>query len=303
MELFKQEMAPLQVQMSTVSDTEFPALLKTVQATVAKLQLLNPKVASDNSLDWSRNMVVTTGFGAERPALLVDDNYNSYSGDLRAPIYIDFGADYRVSVGAFGIQARFMFANRSQGANVYGSNDMSNWTLLTSRETSDTTGRNFEMEVIPVLPGLENEEFRYFMARVDHPGIPTDPAYPGISSYGEFRFHGVRHDLRAPLDMSASVKIVRSGLSVNRFTSKYTGTVSITNTTAATLKGPLQFRLDGLTGGVTLDNASGTKDGAPYITLPQTELAPGQTVSLSTTFTNPAKASISYTPKLIRVKY
>lgn len=303
MELFKQEMSPLQAQMSTVSDTEFPALLKTVQATVAKLQLLNPKVASDQSLDWSKNMVVTTGFGADRPAQLVDDNYNSTTGDLRAPIYIDFGADYRVSVGAFGIQARFMFANRSQGANVYGSNDMTNWTLLTSRETTDTTSRNFEMEVIPVLPGLENEEFRYFMARIDHPGIPTDPAYPGISSYGEFRFHGVRHDLRAPLDMTASARIVRSGLSVNRFTSKYTGTVSITNTTATTLKGPLQFRLDGLTGGVTLDNASGTKDGAPYLTLPQTELAPGQTVSVSTTFTNPAKASISYTPKLIRVKY
>lgn len=303
MEQFKKELAPLQEAMSSVSDAEFAALLKTVQATAAKLQLLNPKVASDNSLDWSKNMVTATGFGAERPALLVDDNYNSYSGDLRAPIYIDFGEDYRVSVGAFGIQARFMFANRSQGANVYGSNDMSNWTLLTSRETSDTTSRNFEMEVTPVLPGLETAQFRYFMARVDHPGIPTDPAFPGISSYGEFRFHGMRHDLRAPLDMTASVKIVRSGLSMNRFTSKYTGTVSITNTSSAALQGPLQFRLDGLSSGVTLDNASGAKDGVPYITLQNAELSPGQTVTVNTTFTNPAKTAISYSPKLIRVKY
>lgn len=248
-------------------------------------------------------MVTTTGFGADRPALLVDNDYNSYSGDLRAPIYMDFGENYRVSVSAFGIQARFMFANRSQGANVYGSNDNANWTLLSSRETSDTTGRNFEMEVIPVIEGREQERYRYFMVRVDHPGIPTDPAYPGISSYGEFRFFGTRYDLLTPVDLTASVRIVRSGLTLNRFTSKYTGTVTITNTSDATLTGPLHFRLENLTPGVTLDGATGIKGAAPYITLSQTELAPGAAVTLNTTFTNPAKANISYTPRFVSAKY
>jgi hypothetical protein len=289
--------------MTTVSDADFAGLLKSVQAAVRKLELVNPRVASDGSLDWSKDMVTTTGFGADRPALLVDGNYNSYSGDLRAPIYMDFGENYRVSVAGFGIQARYMFANRSQGANVYGSNDNVNWTLLTSRETTDTSGHNFEMEVIPVLPGLENQRYRYFMARVDHPGPPTDPAYPGISSYGEFRFYGTRYDLQAPVDVTGSVRIARSGLAMNRFTLKYTGTVVITNTSDATLPGPLQFRLAGLTGGVTLDNATGVKDGAPYVTLGPGELAPGQTVTLTTTFSNPAKAVIAYTPQLINVKY
>jgi hypothetical protein len=300
---FKTELAPLQAAAATVSDADFPALLKSVQAAVRKLELVNPRVASDGSLDWSKDMVTTIGFGADRPALLVDGNYNSYSGDLRAPITMDFGENYRVSVNGFGIQARYMFGNRSQGANVYGSNDNVNWTLLTSRETTDTSGHNFEMEVIPVLPGLENERFRYFMARIDHPGPPTDPAYPGISSYGEFRFYGTRYDLQAPVDVTGSVRIARSGLTMNRFTLKYTGTVTITNTSAATLAGPLQFQLGGLGSGVTLDNATGVKNGVPYVTLGQAELAPGQTVTLTTTFSNPAKAVIAYTPQLINVKY
>jgi hypothetical protein len=300
---FKAELAPLRQQMGAVADADFPALLKAVQASVRKLELVNPRVASDGSLDWSRNMVATIGFGADRPALLVDNNYNSYSGDLRAPITIDFGENYRVAVGGFGIQARYMFGNRSQGANVYGSNDNVNWTLLTSRETTDTSGHNFEMEVIPVLPGLETQQYRYFMARVDHPGPPTDPAYPGISSYGEIHFYGTRYDLLAPVDVTGSVRIARSGLTMNRFTQKYTGTVTITNTGGAALKGPLQFTLGGLPGGVTLDNATGVKDGVPYVTLGEAELAPGRTATLTTTFSNPARAVIAYTPQLISVKY
>jgi hypothetical protein len=248
-------------------------------------------------------MVTTIGFGADRPAQLVDNNYNSYSGDLRAPITIDFGENYRVAVSGFGIQPRYMFGNRTQGANVYGSNDNVNWTLLSSRETTDTGGRNFEMEVIPVVAGQETQKYRYFMARVDHPGPPTDPAYPGISSYGEFHFYGTRYDLLAPVDVTGSVRVARSGLTMNRFTQKYTGTVTITNTSGAVLKGPLQFTLGGLTGGVTLDNATGVKDGVPYVTLGDAELAPGQTATLTTTFSNPAKAVIAYTPQLVSAKY
>lgn len=289
--------------MMTVSDADFPALLKSVQAVVAKLELLNPRVALDGSLDWSKHMVTTTTLDVNRVGLLVDGDYNSTSGDLRNVVTIDFGADYRVSVDAFGIQARFMFANRSQGINIYGSNDNSNWTLLTSRETTDTSNRNFELETIPVLPGLSEQRYRYFMVRVDHPGPPTDPAYPGISSYSELRFHGDRYDLLTPVDVTPIVKIQQSGLNMNRFTQKYTGNVTIVNATEHTVSGPLQFRLYGLTPGVTLDNATGIKDGVPYITLPTLDLAPGQSVTVTTTFSNPAKAAIAYTRQLFSVKY
>jgi len=301
--VFMQEIAPLREQMMTVSDADFPALLKQVQAVAAKLELLNPRVALDGSLDWSKHMVTTTTLDVNRVALLVDGDYNSTSGDLRNLVTIDFGENYRVAASAFGIQARFMFANRSQGINIYGSNDNSNWTLLTSRETTDTSERNFELELIPVLPGLSDARFRYFMVRVDHPGPPTDPAYPGISSYSELRFHADRFDLLAPEDVSDSVNMSQSGLTLNRFTQKYTGTVNIVNSTDKTISGPLHFHLAGLTSGVTLDNQTGIKDGVPYITLPVADLAPGQSVKLTTTFSNPAKAPIGYTRKLIRVKY
>ncbi len=299
---FMAELAPLQQQVNTVTDAEFPSLLKAVKAVVAKLELVNPRVASDGSLDWSKTKVTSTVLDPNRASLLVDGDYNSTSGDLRAPVTIDFGANYRVSVDAIGLQARFMFGNRSQGINVYGSNDSSNWTLLTSRETTDTSSRNFEMETIPTVPGHENELFRYFLVRVDHPGPPTDPAYPGISSYSELRFHGARYDLLAPADVSGSVAMLQSGLSKNRFTQKYSGTVTITNSTQQVLAGPLHFHLEALSKGVTLDNASGVKDGVPYITLPVSELAPGQSVTLTTTFTSQNK-EVAYTRKLIRVKY
>ena len=104
------------------------------------------------------------------------------------------------------------------------------------------------------------------------------------------------------VDLTANVAIVRSGLTMNRFTFKYTGTVTITNNGASALTGPLQFRLQELSAGVTLDNKTGDKYGVPYMTLPSADLAPGQSVTLTTTFSNPGKVSISYTPVLIGVR-
>jgi predicted extracellular nuclease len=133
---------------------------------------------------------------------------------------------------------------------------------------------------------------------------PSDP-------YREGAYRASDHDpvvlslnLTAPtVDVTASVKIVRSGVSLNRATGKYSGTVSFTNTSGALLAGPLHLRLEGLTAGVTLDNKSGEQGGAPYLTLPGGGLAPGATVTVTTVFGNPAKAAINYTAKLISGTY
>jgi predicted extracellular nuclease len=100
------------------------------------------------------------------------------------------------------------------------------------------------------------------------------------------------------VDVTAGVAITRSGYSANRFTLKYTGTVSIKNTTGAAISGPVQFQLDGLPAGVTLDNKSGDHNGSPYITLANASLAPGETATVTLTFSNPNKAAIGYTSKL-----
>jgi predicted extracellular nuclease len=100
-------------------------------------------------------------------------------------------------------------------------------------------------------------------------------------------------------DVSANVKMVQSTLKGNLITGKFTGTVTITNTSGAAINGPLQLRLDGLPANVSLDNRSGISNGAPYITVSSGSLAAGAQLTVTTTFSNPSKAQITYTPTLI----
>jgi predicted extracellular nuclease len=99
-------------------------------------------------------------------------------------------------------------------------------------------------------------------------------------------------------DVTGSVKIVAGALGYNRVTGKFSGSVAFTNTSAAALAGPLQYVLRGLPAGVTLDNKSGDFNGAPYVTLPGAALAPGATVKVSLTFTNPSKTNVTFTSTL-----
>jgi hypothetical protein len=107
-----------------------------------------------------------------------------------------------------------------------------------------------------------------------------------------------------PLDLSASVKFTQYGATLNRATGKYVGSVTVTNMTGSTITTPLQVLLGGLSAGVTLDNASGVGsgavgNGAPYVTLGGS-LAPGASVSVPLTFTNPNRVVIGYSPALYK---
>jgi hypothetical protein len=102
-----------------------------------------------------------------------------------------------------------------------------------------------------------------------------------------------------PIDASAGAQMTQQGATLNRATGKYVGGVTITNKGAAPLAGPLWLALNGLTAGVTLDNASGATGGAPYVALAG-PLAAGASVTVSLTFTNPARALVTYTPALLK---
>jgi len=133
---------------------------------------------------------------------------------------------------------------------------------------------------------------------------PQDPYREGAWRASDHDPVVVSLNLSAPtVDVTSSVKIVRSGVSLNRATGKYSGTVSVTNTGGAALAGPLHLRLEGLTAGVTLDNKSGEQGGAPYITLPSGGLAVGASVTLTTVFGNPSKAAVNYSARLISGNY
>ncbi|MES2260826.1 MAG: ExeM/NucH family extracellular endonuclease [Pseudomonadota bacterium] len=105
-------------------------------------------------------------------------------------------------------------------------------------------------------------------------------------------------DLRPSyVDLGASVKLAGQGLAYNRATQKFTGNLYVSNTGATALTGPFQLKLAGLTAGVTLDNASGSNAGSPYITVDVGTLAPGATLTIPLVFTNPSKGGIAYAAK------
>jgi predicted extracellular nuclease len=103
-------------------------------------------------------------------------------------------------------------------------------------------------------------------------------------------------NLTAPVtDVTASFTVQRSGFTQNRATGQYSGTYSFTNNTGSAISGPFQVELAGLPAGVTLTNASGTRNGVPYITASNASVAAGEKVTLTTVFTNPNKVAINYT--------
>ncbi|MFE6021725.1 Ig domain-containing protein [Streptomyces sp. NPDC056441] len=198
--------------LGTADDNDFLDALAAVQKAVRGLQLLNPELA-DGTLAYPT--LVTSSLPATGVGNMADNDVNTFSGDLSAPFTLDFGAGFRVRADAFGLRARYNFANRSQGANVYGSNDGYTWTLLTERETTDTTP-TFPMETIPVRSQVQCKAYRYFKIQVDDPGIPTDPNYPGLSSYSELRVHGERVETaKAVSSVSISSSDSDAGRAVN----------------------------------------------------------------------------------------
>lgn len=98
-------------------------------------------------------------------------------------------------------------------------------------------------------------------------------------------------------NLTGQVSYFSSGLSLSPVTRTYNGTITVTNTSANTITGPLNLVLNNLTGGVTLANATGTWNGAPYITINVgAGLAPGASVSTPVRFSNPSNLPISYIP-------
>ena len=96
-------------------------------------------------------------------------------------------------------------------------------------------------------------------------------------------------------NVTSGFAIQRSALALNRITGKFSGTITLTNTSGSAITGPFQVQLKDLPAGVSLDNATGTKDGAPYITVSNASVAPGAKFTVSLVFTNPNKVAMSYT--------
>lgn len=261
------------------TDAEFRTAFEALLDAIEGLELLNPRL-TDGSFDY-RGAVTPTSITADAARALADGNNNSSTGDLRvASFTLDFGTQYRVTAEKFGLQARFSFPMRSQGTNVYGSNDGITWALLSERPTGDTN----DMETIPVKAEHRSKEFRYVKLQIDEPAPPIDPAYPGIWSIGEFHVFGDRSEVPGDItDVSvaspnalASRVIAGGDVNVTFTSAKPVSHVAVTvsgQQLAATSGDSLSWtatgKLGDLTGGGRLDIVIDhtTKDGEAAATI------------------------------------
>jgi len=174
-----------------IDGDDFAGLLEALEDAVSGLDLLNPRL-DDGTLDYS-GIVTSEDLDEAVLRALVDGSNKTFSGDLRVDhVDFDFGEVYRVRADRFGVLARDTFANRAEGTNVYGSNDGENWTLLTDHANA---GSDAEIEYLDIDPAHRDDAFRHLRLQVDEPGIPTDPAYPGIWSFADFRIDGERSEV------------------------------------------------------------------------------------------------------------
>jgi hypothetical protein len=161
---------------------EFADLLEDLRLRIEDLKLLDPRLA-DGTLDFSR-LVTSPDLSSTSLAILVDNDNQTFWGDIRRPsVLLDFGAGYRFRADAFGWLARDTFPDRSHGANAYGSNDGSSWTLLTEHVTE---GDDVAIETVAVREKVRDSRFRYLKLQVD------EPQGPGIFSMADLRIHGER---------------------------------------------------------------------------------------------------------------
>jgi hypothetical protein len=144
---------------------------------------------------------------------------------------------------------------------------------------------------LPVLPYMRLAVGSDLIDNGVNLGLPYSGAAPDLGA-----FEGTTP---APLfvDVTASVTVVQSGLTLDRATQKMKGTVRFTNMSNASINGNMLLRADYLTEGVTLDNQSGIPGGAPTLALPVSSLAPGQTATVTTIFDNPNRLSVGYLPQ------
>jgi hypothetical protein len=97
-------------------------------------------------------------------------------------------------------------------------------------------------------------------------------------------------------DVTGSVGTDSSGLTFNAQTQLFYGQITITNTGADNITGPLPVVVSGLPAGVTLADAAGT-DGAgdAYLNAAVSVLSPGQSTSIDVQFSDPSQAAVNYT--------
>jgi hypothetical protein len=100
-----------------------------------------------------------------------------------------------------------------------------------------------------------------------------------------------------PVNVSSQVSVTSTGFVRSRVTGTFNGTITVKNTSAQSIAGPIQIVLTNLPTVVSLANAIGTTGGNPYITLPGVaSLIPGQSAGVNVQFADPLSVLITFKP-------
>jgi hypothetical protein len=105
-------------------------------------------------------------------------------------------------------------------------------------------------------------------------------------------------------NLGANVTVSRSGFRLNHGTNQYVQTVTITNTSACSIPGPVSLALDNLSANATLVAANGATSctvpaGSSLLNVQQGPLPPGQSVNVTLQFSNPTNQGIVYAPRIL----
>jgi len=105
-------------------------------------------------------------------------------------------------------------------------------------------------------------------------------------------------------DETSSISVTRSGFVFNFGTQRFYQTLTLTNTGGSAISGPVSLVLDSLSSSASLFNESGTTScaaplGSPYINTSSASLAPGASESVTLQFTDPTRAAIAYTSRVL----
>lgn len=184
-------------QIDGATDEVFNQQLLNLRKATENLQLVTPLLVSDGSLDYSE--MVSSAMG-NNTILLVDNDNDTFAGfasGSNPSQVLDFGADFKISANAFGVQSRMNFIDRGAGIAIYGSNDNENWTRLTPGETAF----NSEMSIIAVDDAYKDKPFRYIKIQMIHPQPDIiHNSVQNILELGEFRIYGVRYEIGNKLE-------------------------------------------------------------------------------------------------------
>lgn len=264
-----------------------------------------------NRLTFSNNIWQNTTQRAPRARFGRIHLYNNYyQGDTAAQEYklsywIGMGAESKILSEANAFEITGPNANASKivsNLNGYQFKDVGSWIngVPASAEIEAAAKAALEKNWNSASAAAIASGFTIAPYTNELGWVPTYGYAPG-ASFEEVKAHNlalagagkVSFD-PVPLDVTASFALLRSGLSFNRITGKYSGTIKLTNRSGAAMTGPFQLVLNKLSAGVTLDNATGMRGGAPYITLTATAIAAGASVTVPLTYANPGRVAISF---------